>query len=108
MGILNYIQSNWVEWLFAAAVALLSWGYRKVQLALKDEQKKNEAISNGVQALLRESIVNSYNKYTEKGYMPIYAKDSLKKAYTAYSALDGNDVASELYHKMLAMRETEE
>lgn len=108
MDVLEYIQMHWVEWVFAAAVGLLSWGYRKIQISLKEEQKKNEAISNGVQALLRESIVNSYNKYHEKGYMPIYAKDSLKKAYTAYSALGGNDVASELYRKMLTMKESEE
>lgn len=107
MEILNYIQLHWVEWLFAAAVAVLGWGYRKIDNRLKAEQLKNEAISNGVQALLRESIVGSYNKYSEKGFMPIYAKDSLKKAYTAYSALGGNDVASELYHKMLVMKETE-
>lgn len=108
MGILNYIQLHWVDWVFAAAVALLSWGYRKIQISLKEEQKKNEAISNGVQALLRESIVSSYNKYSEKGFMPIYAKDSLKKAYTAYAALGGNDVASELYRKMLTMKESDE
>lgn len=107
MEILNYIQSNWVEWLFAVAVAILGWAYRKIDSRLKEEQQKNEAISNGVQALLRESIVSSYNKYSEKGFMPIYAKESLKKAYTAYAALGGNDVANELYHKMLVMKEME-
>lgn len=107
MEILNYIQLHWVEWLFAAAVAILGWSYRKIYIRLQEEQIKNEAISNGVQALLRESIVGSYNKYTEKGYMPIYAKDSLKKAYTAYATLGGNDVVSELYHKMLTMNESD-
>lgn len=105
MEILNYIQLHWVEWLFAAAVAVLGWGYRKIDARLKDEQQKNKAISDGVQALLRESIVGSYNKYTDKGFMPIYAKESLKKAYEAYNALGGNDVAKELYHKMLSMKE---
>lgn len=103
--ILSYIATHWLEWLFALLLGALGWGYRMVSSRLKAEQKKNEAISNGVQALLRESIVSSYNKYSDKGYMPIYAKESIKKAYTAYKALGGNDVASELYQKMLKMSE---
>ena len=103
--ILTYIAEHWLEWLFAFLLGALGWGYRTVSTRLKAEQTKNEAISNGVQALLRESIVSSYNKYSDRGYMPIYAKESLKKAYTAYRALGGNDVASELYTKMLRMAE---
>lgn len=103
-----YISEHWLEWLFAALLGLLGWGYRTVSARLKEEQTKNEAISNGVQALLREAIVSAYNKYNDRGYMPIYAKESLKKAYKAYSALGGNDVASELYNKMLKMEEEKE
>lgn len=103
--ILTYIQSHWVEWLFAGICAFLAWGYRGVSTRLTDEQKKNAAIADGVQALLRESIVKNYNKYREKGSCPIYAKESMKKCYYAYSALGGNDVATELYKKMLTMPE---
>lgn len=63
------------------------------------------ALSAGVQALLREDIVNNYNLYTDRGYCPIYAKESMKKVYAAYHGLGGNDVATELYHKLLAMPE---
>lgn len=107
MGILAFVNEHWLEWLFASAVALLGWGYRQVYSRLKEEQQKNEAIASGVQALLRESIVGNYNKYSEKGYMPIYAKESVKKAYKAYAELGGNDVAKELYQKMLSMKEAE-
>ena len=103
--ILAYISAHWLEWLFAAICAFLAWGHRTVSAQLKDEKAKNEAISQGVQALLRESIVTAYNKYSDKGFCPIYAKESIKKAYKAYSALGGNDVASELYRKILAMPE---
>ena len=105
MEIWNYISAHWLEWLFAALLGLLGWGYRTVSARLKEEQQKNEAISNGVQALLRESIVTAYNKYSDRGFMPIYAKESIKKCYKAYHDLGGNDVASELYQKMLKMKE---
>lgn len=72
---------------------------------LKTEQEKNKAIADGVQSLLRESIVENFNKYTDRGYCPIYAKESIKKVYNSYHKLGGNDVATELYNKLLAMPE---
>ena len=103
--ILDYIQAHWLEWLFAVLLGILGWGYRTISARLQEEHEKNEAICIGVQALLRESIVNGYNKYSDKGYCPIYAKESIKKAYKAYAALGGNDVATSLYNKILVMNE---
>lgn len=103
----TFVSANWIKWLFTAAVAVLGWCYRSISARLKIEQNKNEAIAAGVQALLRESIVNAYNKYSEKGACPIYAKESIKRVYSAYHGLDGNDVATELYRKLLAMPEQE-
>lgn len=100
-----YISENWVRWVFAAALAVLSWGYRTISVQLKMERQKNEAIAAGIQSLLRESIVSNYNKYSDKGCCPIYAKESIKKVYTAYHDLGGNDVATELYQKILRMPE---
>jgi hypothetical protein len=103
--VLSFIAENWVKWLFAAVSTLLAWGYRSIARQLEEEREKNRAIANGVQALLRESIVGSYNKWTDRGYCPIYAKESLKLAYKSYHALGGNDVATELYNKALRMPE---
>lgn len=97
-----------MEWLFALITAAAGLGYRNVSDQLKAERKKNQAIADGVQSLLRESIVENYNKYTDREYCPIYAKESIKKVYTAYHNLGGNDVATELYHKLLAMPEEKE
>ena len=71
----------------------------------KEEEKRQKAMAEGIQSLLRESIVDSFNKYQEKGFCPIYAKENVKKLYAAYHDLDGNDVATELYRKILAMPE---
>lgn len=73
--------------------------------ALEAEAQKQNAIAEGVQSLLRDAIVTAFNKWSEKGFCPIYAKENVKRAYKAYHALDGNDVATELYHKILAMPE---
>ena len=106
-AIIGFISASWVKWLFAVATAILAWCYRNISARLKIEQEKNEAIAAGVQSLLRESIVNNYNRYQDRGFCPIYAKDSIKKVYAAYHDLGGNDVATELYRKILAMPEQE-
>jgi len=103
MEILAYISAHWVEWLFTICLAVLTFAWRQVSRRLKEEQKKNEAIAEGIQSLLRESIVSNYNKYKTKGFCPIYAKESIKKVYSAYHNLAGNDVATGLYKELLAM-----
>lgn len=103
--IITYIQVHAVEWLFAIMTGLVGLGYKNLSKRLKAEQKKNAAIAEGMQSLLRESIVSNYNKYTEKEYCPIYAKETVKHIYEAYHNLGGNDVATKLYNTLLAMPE---
>ena len=105
MEVLAYMSAHWVEWLFMIITAVIGFGYRAVLKKLSEEKTRNEAIAEGVQSLLRESIVSSYNKYNEKGYCPIYAKESTKKVYAAYHNLGGNDIATSLYNKILNMDE---
>lgn len=105
---MQYIAVHWVEWIFAVATFILGYLYRQTAKKLKEEQKKNRAVADGVQCLLRESIVSNYNKYQERDFCPIYAKESIKKAYEAYHALGGNDVATQLYNTLLKMPEEPE
>jgi len=60
-------------------------------------------IRNGVQCLLRAEIIRCYKEYEDKHYCPIYAQESLKRMYKAYHALGGNDVATNLYERVLAL-----
>ena len=104
---LQYIAAHWIEWLFAAITALAGFGYHRISLKFQEEKDRNEAIAVGVQSLLRESIISNYNTYQDKGFCPIYAKESIKKVYEAYHNLGGNDVATSLYKKILDMKEDE-
>ena len=75
-----------------------------VAVWLRMRKKKDSAVADGVQCLLREKIIEKHAKYVEeKHYCPIYAKESLRKAYAAYHALGGNDVATALYKEVMAL-----
>ncbi len=102
-NIYEFILSNWVDWIFMLITAALGVGYKKLLRHQKEEVAKNNALCSGVQALLRDRIIQSYNEYSEKGYCPIYAKDNIKRLYLPYSELDMDDVIKELVNKLLQM-----
>lgn len=70
------------------------------------------AVRSGLRCLLRAEIIRSHEKYTARGFCPLYAKEALKRAYRSYHLLGGNDVATELYRAVLtlphAKKESEE
>lgn len=70
---------------------------------IKSQRKRNDAVEEGVQCLLRAEIIRNHDKYMDKRYCPIYAKEALKRAYHAYHELHGNDVATSLYNETMAL-----
>lgn len=103
--IIQYIGIHWVEWLFIAASTLFGFGYRQLAKKQAEESKKNTALHDGMQALLRDRIIQAYNHYQDKGFCPIYGKENVKRMYDAYHELGGNDVATELKDKLMKMPE---
>lgn len=76
---------------------------RKTKLSERDQY-----LADGVQCLLRAEIIRAHEKYSQRHYCPIYAKESLTRVYGAYHALGGNDVATDLYRQCMALPESEE
>lgn len=103
--IIQHIEANWVSWLFACISAILSLKCRTIAKNQKEEAAKSKALYDGMQALLRDRIIQAYNHYQDKAYCPIYGKENVKRMYDAYHALGGNDVATELKDKLLKMPE---
>lgn len=62
-----------------------------------------KSIIVGLQCLLRAEILRQYEKWNDREYCPIYAKQALEKEYKIYHKLGGNDVATEKYHELLEL-----
>lgn len=103
--IIQYIISNWTEWLFVGISGFLGYGYRQLLKRQKEEAQKNAALHDGMQALLRDRIIQAYNHYQDKGFCPIYGKENVKRMYDAYHVLGGNDVATKLKDTLIEMPE---
>ena len=58
----------------------------------------------GVKALLRAQMISDYNKWTEREYAPIYAKQNFENLWEQYHALKGpNGVMDDLHNKFIAL-----
>ena len=65
------------------------------------KKRENDALRAGVQALLRDRIIQAYNHYVcEKGWIPIYAKESIDACYKSYEALGDNGVIDSLMEQL--------
>ncbi len=101
--LIEFISDNWMEWFVLGVVSVASVWHRKFMKSISDDKTKYRAVANGVEALLRDRIIDSYNKYEKKGICPIYAKENVKRLYLPYHELGGNDVATELVEQLLQM-----
>lgn len=72
-------------------------------LYVRTLHKQYKAIASGTQALLRESIVNSYRYYKNRGFCEPQERRVLLETYNAYHELGGNDVATDLYNRVLKL-----
>ena len=96
---LDWILRYWVEAIFGGLIALLGLGYRQ----LAKQGKRWGAVGKGVEALLRDRIIQAYNHYTEKGYCPIYSRENIEKMYTEYDHLGGNGTVTELVDRIMEL-----
>ena len=85
-------------------ISAVAYTFKKAQKANKERETEQDviqtALQNGVKGMLRNSIIEMYNKYSEKGYMPIYARENLKALHEEYKALGGNGVLDGLVSQL--------
>ena len=70
---------------------------------LKKGRKRDKSLVDGLQCLLRAEIIRSHEKYVDRKYCPVYAREALTRAYAAYHNLGGNDVVTDLYNKIMTL-----
>ena len=91
-------------------VALIGGGFTVINIIVTSmitrrkklgEREKN--IENGLQSLLRAEIIRSHEKYMDREYCPVYAREALTRIYESYHALGGNGTMTELYKQVMAL-----
>lgn len=92
------------QWLcFLGIDALIAVVFRYFYTLIKKNTKDNQAIKAGVQALLRAQMIADYNKWSERGYAPIYARQNFENCWKQYHGLGANGVMDNIHDMFLAL-----
>lgn len=67
------------------------------------EIRSVKALKKGVQALLRAQMINDYNKWSDRKYAPLYARQNFENLWVQYEALGENGVMEDLHDKFLSL-----
>lgn len=73
---------------------------------IKSTKQEQDAIKAGLQSLLRGEITKSYYLYKEKGWIPVYALESVEANYKNYETLGANGVIDTIYNELMALPHT--
>lgn len=72
-----------------------------ISTKLKKNKKKDLAIEQGVQALLRNEIIRRYREFESKGAIPILDKENLEEMFVQYKNLGGNGTVKKMMDELL-------
>ena len=75
---------------------------------IKSNESKTEAVCLGVQALLRDRLIENYNYYSHKGWAPIYAKENFENMWKQYHALGVNGVMDDVHARFMELPDRKE
>lgn len=92
--LLEVIERHW-DILSAIGLGFL-FLFRMLRTWLKRTDLERLALTAGMQAIIRQDIIDSHARYTERGSIPFYSLENAEKLYKAYEELGGNSFASEL------------
>ena len=85
------------QWLCLLSVPALLAAIVKYLLA------QIKGVRLGVQALLRAQMIDDYNKWEDRGYAPIYARQNFENCWKQYHSLGANGVMDDLHTKFLQL-----
>ena len=70
---------------------------------LKKNREDYNTLKLGMQALLRAQMITDYNKWEEKGYAPIYARENFENCWAQYHSLGANGVMDDIREKFFRL-----
>lgn len=92
------------QWLCLLGIpTLIVCLYKYVNSVIKKTRDDTNALKLGIQALLRSQMIVEYNKYSEKGYAPVYARENFENCWKQYHSLGANGVMDDLHEKFLEL-----
>ena len=93
----NFTVTYWVQALFAAMAAGMGALFRWLVKRFRENDRRQAAMENGIQALLRDRLVHAFYHYTERGWISLHGLEAVDKMYAEYHNLGGNGTVTKLW-----------
>lgn len=93
----SFIVEYWLEFLFGLLSGAILYILKKVY----GLYKRQKAVEQGVQALLRNELIRRYREYKAKGEMTILDRENIEAMFKQYKNLGGNGTVKELMNELL-------
>ena len=99
---------EWIEnygpqllyWALTGVVgAFAVWVWRKI----KAQKVEQDAIEDGVKAILHDRIYQAHHHYIEQGYCSLDDKKNIEYLYRPYERLGGNGTGKQAYKEIMGL-----
>ena len=97
---LEVIAKYWVEWACGLVATALLYGFRQLHKRQTKADERQRAVEKGVQALLRDRILQAYYHYSEHGWITLHGLENVESMYQEYHNLGGNGTVTKLLHDL--------
>lgn len=86
----------WLEAVFGIIIAGLTLAYRKLSCRVKQQ----DAIREGIKALLWDRLYSIYHEASLAGFISVEGLKNAENIYAQYHALGGNGTGTELFERI--------
>lgn len=97
MNILQMILSYLIPTILGAVLGFIATNFKK-------NKKKDLAIEQGVQALLRNEIIRRYREFETKGEISILDQENLDEMFIQYQNLGGNGTVKKMMNDLYELK----
>ena len=99
----EWITKYWIEWVFGLVVAGLAWIVKRLFSRLKKEQEQNQALRDGMKALLRVNLEKECERCQRDGWCGAVKRGIIADMFGAYTGLGGNGGTKTLVEQTLSL-----
>lgn len=102
---------NWYEWLCLFSVPAITFFifqfiWNRVMLKRESVKSTDDTLKLGVQALLRNELMQGYKCFIKQGWIDISDKQNYDNMYQCYHNLGKNGVMDSMYEKIMQLPTT--
>lgn len=102
---------EWISYILPTLASVLSgillyeWksAARKTRAVEEEIKRRDDALSKGVEALLRDRLSQRLSDYLALGYATVAERELIEPMYIAYKTLDGNGPITMMYEQFLSL-----